>query len=99
MEWDLARYLLQESKDVDEKDQESIVLLLHLFTIICPTIELSGHSLIQVGQPFFVPCMLSEEYEGPFVWQGVMSTSILLLPCLVFRPQQFDSFLEVLFSA
>ncbi|XP_062506957.1 uncharacterized protein LOC134183440 [Corticium candelabrum] len=91
MSWSLAHYLLLQ-KGVKESQFESILYLLHLFDVICPTITSPEmlKAVLKVGQSFFVPCLLEQRYDNKLAWQQ-LAGSTRFPPSLIFRPDGFDT--------
>ena len=91
MSWSLAHYLLLQ-KGVKESQFESILYVLHLFDVICPTITSPEmlKAVLKVGQSFFVPCLLEQRYDNKLAWQQ-MAGSNQFPPSLIFRPDGFDT--------
>ncbi|XP_062506410.1 uncharacterized protein LOC134182981 [Corticium candelabrum] len=91
MSWSLAHYLLLQ-KGVKQSQFESILYLLHLFDVICPTITSPEmlKAVLKVGQSFFVPCLLEQRYDNKLAWQQ-LAGSTRFPPSLIFRPDGFDT--------
>ena len=90
MSWSLAHYLLLQ-KGVKESQFESILYLLHLSDVICPTITSPEmlKAVLKVGQSFFVPCLLEQRYDNKLAWQQ-LAGSTRFPPSLIFCPDGFD---------
>ena len=91
MSWSLAHYLLLQ-KGVKKSQFEVILHVLHLFDIICPAITSPEmlKAVLNVGQSFFVPCLLEQRYDNKLAWQQ-LAGSTRFPPSLIFRPDGFDT--------
>ena len=89
MTWNLAVYLLDKAK-VDVSVRGPILRLLQLFNIIAPSLKSPIHpeASVEVGDDFFVPSMVLEEYSSPPAYQSAI-LSQEAIPPLFLCPKGF----------
>ena len=97
MTWNLAVYLLDKAK-VDASVRGPILRLLQLFNIIAPSLKSLIHpeASVKVGDDFFVPSMVLEEYSSPPAYQLAIRSQEAIPP-LFLCPKGFTAFLKPLF--
>ena len=97
MTWKLAEYLLNKA-GVDDSVHQTILLVLHLFHVIAPSLQSQEHqeASVKAGLSFLIPCMVVEEYSKTPAYQSAIRSDEAIPP-LFLCPKSVNAFLKALF--